>query len=272
MKPGRRNRYPAKEATMNPTQPPLHDLLARYLDRQADAHAEGLGMADAGAEVVPFDAVPVQPVEPRLAWTEAVAVLRALDVPADVGSIPPDWPTLVASHEPEIALPFCLGNFPQMVRHLPALLHSPDLSAVRVAAGRSVPVAGLEGWAREAARSKEFPRVLLAVAVLRLGRQFAEAARLLQEVKEVPSAWRGALANEGAALAWHRGDHARAVALWRAQTESVPVLFNRGMAALFLGEPAEARTALSVAASRLPEDGAWHHLARLYLALAEIRG
>src|SRR5581483_2619950 len=50
--------------------------------------------------------------------------------------------------------------------------------------------------------------------------------------------------------------------------ESVPVLFNRGMAALFLGRPAEAREDLRRAVGRLPEPDGWHHLGRLYLALA----
>jgi len=159
-----------------------------------------------------------------------------------------------------------------MVRHLPALLQTPDLAALRLSGGRAVAVPGLEEWARTAAQAEDYPRLLVAVAVLRLARQFAEAGRLLRAVKNVPSAWRAATANEEAALAWHRGDGAQAVELWRAQAESVPVLFNCGMAALFLGKAAEARAALSQAADRLPEDGAWHHLARLYLALAEMRG
>jgi hypothetical protein len=259
---------------MNPNQPPLAELFARYLARQATAHEEGLGLADLGDEVVPFDAVPVQPVEPRLAWAEAVAVLRPFGLPADAlpGPVPPDWPSLVATHEPEIALPFCLGNFPQMVRHLPALLHNPDGGAPRVAAARAVPVPGLEEWADGVARSKDGRPTLLAAAVLRLARQFEAAGRLLDGLKAVPAGWQGVLANERAALAWHRGDAAEAAASWRGQADSVPVLFNRGLAALFLGEPAEARAALSAAASGLPEDGAWHHLARLYLALAEMRG
>jgi hypothetical protein len=258
---------------MSPTQPPLHDLLARYLDRQAADHEEGLGLAEGGAEVVPFDAVPVQPVEPRLAWAEALGVLRPLGLADDARScpVPPDWPALVASHEPEVALPFCLGNFPQLVRHLPGLLHASDPGAPR-SAGRGAPMPGLIEWAERAVRAKEYPQALLAVGVLRLARQFDAAGDLLRELKDVPAPWRGARANEEAALAWHRGDVAAGAASWRAQADSVPVLFNRGLAALFLGQPAEARASLGQAAAQLPEDGAWHHLARLYLALAEMRG
>ncbi len=112
--------------------------------------------------------------------------------------------------------------------------------------------------------------MLLAAGVLRLAHQFDEAADLLR--RKPPSEWQAAHANEEAALAWHRGRAEEAAALWRRQPESVPVLFNRGMAALFLGDAATARTSLDQAAAALPETGAWHHLARLYLALAAARG
>jgi hypothetical protein len=259
---------------MNPTQPPLQDLFARYLQRQATAHDEGLGLADRGDEVVPFDAVPVQPVEPRLAWNEATAVLAALNLPAEArpGRVPPDWPTLVAAHEPEVGLPFCLGNFPQMVRHLPALLQTSDANTQRASNGRSVPVSGVAEAGQAAVRAKDYSTALFAAAVLRLARQYDAAGRLLSELKNVPATWRPVWANEEAALAWHRGESAVALASWKSQPDSVPVLFNRGMAALFSGDAVSARSDLSKAAAQLPENAAWHHLARLYLAIAEMRG
>jgi hypothetical protein len=50
------------------------------------------------------------------------------------------------------------------------------------------------------------------------------------------------------------------------------VLFNRGTAALFLDRPTEARKPLTDAVALIPESSPWHHLGRLYLALAELRG
>ena len=85
----------------------------------------------------------------------------------------------------------------------------------------------------------------------------------------MPAEWRAAWANETAALAWHRGHPDEALKLWQAQTPSVPVLFNRGMAALFLGKFADARAALSEAVKQLPEGNGWHHLGHLYLSLAQ---
>ena len=100
--------------------------------------------------------------------------------------------------------------------------------------------------------------------------EFDEAADLLKGAP--PAEWRAVHANEEAALAWHRGRADEAAALWQKQPESVPVLFNRGMAALFLGDAVTAHEALTRTAAALPETGAWHHLSRLYLALAAARG
>ncbi len=257
---------------MNPTQPSLPDLLARYLDRQASAHTDGLGHADGGEQVVPYDAVPVQPVEPRLAWSEALAVLPLMGLPAHDCPVPPEWSVLVASHEPEVALPFSLGNFPQMVRHLPGLLQAHVQQTQRSPGAPPATITGLPEWAEKTAHTRHYPEALLAVAVLRLARHFDAAANLLRELGKPAGAWRGLQANEEAALGWHRGDFEEAAAAWQRQAESVPVLFNRGMAALFLGKPADARASLSQAAAQLPDNAAWHHLARLYLALAEMRG
>src|SRR5437899_211599 len=112
-----------------PVQPRLTDLLARYLDRQAEAHA--MGAAAEPAEVTPYEAGPVQPIDPRLAWHEALAALACYGPSTEASSLPalPHWPTLVAGHEPVTALAFALGNFPQLVRSFQPLLHAAEPSA-----------------------------------------------------------------------------------------------------------------------------------------------
>ena len=72
-----------------------------------------------------------------------------------------------------------------------------------------------------------------------------------------------------AALAWHEGKSKQAMALWEKQEPSTPVIFNRGMAALFTGNAKAAQEALTAAVGAIPETSPWHHLGRLYLALAE---
>ena len=260
------------ESSGKPVQPSLQDLMAEYLQRQTAAHGAGLGPTAAGGEVEPFEAVPAQPVDPRLAWEEARAVLRYFGAEARTCKVPAEWPGLVAGREPARSLAFCMGNFPQLVRTLHPLLHAANLGALPEAPGRPLAVPLLLD---EAGRDGEqpFPQVPATLGALRLARQFDQAEALLERRRgQVPAEWAAAWANEEAALAWHRGRAEEAAALWRGQADSVPVLFNRGMAALFLGRPAEARAALRQATAQLPEDGGWHHLGRLYLALAEMPG
>ncbi|MBV9125790.1 MAG: hypothetical protein JO112_20765 [Planctomycetes bacterium] len=254
--------------------PSLADLLGQYLQRQAAAQAAGLS-PEAGGEVVPFEAAPVQPVDARLAWEEALLAGLLFHPGLDVRSwkAPPEWSSVVASHEPILALPFCLGNFPQLVRNFQSLLHHTNLADLRPREGRPALAPALLDWAQQTARKKLFPQTLLALGCLRLAKQWDPAVQLLENHQtDVPAEWRAAWDNERAALAWHRGQAQEAADLWQAQPVSVPTLFNRGLAALFLDQPAAARPWLQQAVAQLPEDGAWHHLGRLYLALAEMRG
>jgi hypothetical protein len=245
----------------------LPELFRRYLERQVTAQEAGLGFPEAEGEVVPHEAVPVQPVDPQQAWQDAVGVVSAFLPPggASAWQVPPEWPTLVAAQEPAVALAFCLGNFPQMVRNLHPLLAGGDPAALRQGSVRPLPAPALLEWTGAQAA---WPQVLLAAGVLRLARHFDEASDLLRRAGEAPAEWRPMRANEEAALLWHRGRTEEALAQWQAQPDSVPVLFNRGMASLFLGQSAAARAALSVVVEQLPDTSAWHHLGHLYLALA----
>jgi tetratricopeptide (TPR) repeat protein len=258
------------QGKQNNPAPTLTDLMARYLRQQAEAHAAGLAMFDPSGDVMPFEAGPVQPVDPRPAFEAAVAVLPLLGK-AKVESlhVPPHWPSLVAAHEPVVAVAFCVGNYPQLLRNLHTVLHQAKLTELRPQGGPATDVPALSEWAKEVATKKQWPQMLLAVGGLRLAKQFDEAAALLKaHAKQVPAEWQAAWANEQAALAWHRGEAEAALKQWQAQAASVPVLFNRGMASLFLGRPTDARAALAEAVAQLPESDGWHHLGRLYLTLA----
>ena len=54
-------------------QPSLPDLFAGFLQKQADAQAVGISAFD--GEVMPYESGPVQPLDPKLAWDESLAVL-----------------------------------------------------------------------------------------------------------------------------------------------------------------------------------------------------
>jgi hypothetical protein len=121
----------------------------------------------------------------------------------------------------------------------------------------------LSEWA---SRATDDAGRLLAAGALRLARQFDHAEELLA-IAPSP-AFRALHANEVAALAWHRGQPERAMALWEKQGDGPVPSFNRGMAALFLGQAERATRELSAAVAALPESSAWHHLGQLYLAMA----
>jgi hypothetical protein len=246
--------------------PSLTDLFTHYLQEQTDAHARGLGYAEPTGMAVPHEAVPVQPVDPQLAYKDAIVAARLLQPAQEIRfAVPPDWPTLVSQQEPAVALAFCLGNFPQLVRNLHILL-TREPAALRDGPTQAVAAPGLRQWAEQV--QKDGPQRLLAAGVLRLARQFDRAEELLA----APAVGLEALhANESAALAWHRGQADTALALWQQQPDSAVVLFNRGMAKLFLGQAPGAVADLSRAVGLLPENSAWHHLGQLYLALAQAR-
>lgn len=253
--------------------PSLAELLARYLEQRAADQAAGLASSEPAGEVFPFEAAPVQPIEPRAAWEEAVAAARLLAPSVDVRSwhAPPEWATVVGTHEPVTSLAFCVGNFPQLVRELQPLIHTEDVGALRPSAAAPLNAPALVEWAKETFARKDFSQRLLALGCLRLARHFDLFDKLAASDEAVSASGRAAWENEKAAAEWHRGRAIEARAMWLKQADSVPVLFNRGMAALFLGETAAARSALEQAVSQIPETSAWHHLGRLYQTLAEVR-
>jgi tetratricopeptide (TPR) repeat protein len=250
---------------MNPTPQALSELFTQYVRNQAAAREQGLGFADTAGEVLPHDAAPVQPVDPALAWKDAIAAATGVK---HSFRVPPDWPQLVAAQEPAVAIAFALGNFPQLVRNLQTLLTGVNLTRLRDASTRPALLPDLLDWA---ATVHDFPQKLFAASVLRLARHYDRTAELLGTANDVPAEWRMVWANEEAALLWHRGRHEEAAKKWQALEPTTPVLFNSGMAALFLGRAADAHAALTQATALLPETHAWHHLGRLYLALADAR-
>src|SRR5437763_4133645 len=225
-------------------QPDLAGLLSRYLHEQASAHQAGLAYAETG-DVVPHEAAVAQPVDPRLAWEEACAVIRYFLPQQDLRSwsVPADWSLLVACQESIAALPLCLGNFPQQVRDLPGLFRSAPLSAPNASDHPSSAPASLLAWAEKASWQMGHPHPLLVVATLRLAGDMERASELLERhQRDLPKTWKAAWANETAALAWHRGQADEATRLWEQQAYSIPVFFNRGLAALTAGRNEDALT------------------------------
>ena len=147
-------------------QPNLGDLLARYLSKQADAHAVGIAAFD--GEVTPYEVGPLQPLDPKLAWDEALTVLSFFGK-APIGRVkaPPHWAQLVGGHESALAIAFSVGNFPQLVRDFHKILTQPasndSASDVRPAA------VDLADYVAQASEKKALPQMLIAASWKRAG-------------------------------------------------------------------------------------------------------
>jgi len=260
--------------TRSPSTPPtLAALTAGFLSRTEDAETL-TAAADALGDVQPHEVSVGYRAEPRLAWQESLEVLAAFGQKASPIPAPADWGGLVARQDGLPALPFALANYPQRVRDLGTLLQTENLGDLLADPVETTPVStGLLKWGSRHVQAGELPHALMAAANYRAGRDFDRATETLAGLKAtVGTDWQPVLANEEAALLWHRGRYAEAADLWTTLSDSVPVRFNRGMAALFLGRPAEAREHLKAAVAGLADSSAWHHLASLYLTLAEMRG
>jgi hypothetical protein len=240
-------------------QPSLEDLMVRFLAARSDAAAAAVEPSE--GEVEPHEVAAGFRVDPRAAWTDAIALNPGAHAPGSpVVPLPPDWATVVNQPGSAFAIPMAVGNFPQRVRDLQPLLTKFDAAELRGAGVREpLPgLSGLRGWIKKNGAAQP----VLAAGLARLIGDFEAAAEFLPKDA----------ANERAALLWNRGRCQEALEAWTAMAEKPEVLFNRGMALLFLDRIAEAKPVLSKAIAAIPETSGWNALARLYLAVAEIHG
>jgi tetratricopeptide (TPR) repeat protein len=237
-------------------QPSLEDLMIRFLASRSDAAATAVELGE--GDVEPHEVATGFRVDPWAAWNDATSQITAASVP-----LPPDWATLVNQPAGAFAVPMALGNFPQRVRDLHPLLTKFDPDELRPT-GTQTPMSGfaaLRSWISKNSAA----HALVAAGLARAIGDFETAEKLLTTNDP-------ATANERAALLWQQGRCEEALAAWNAMTETPAVLFNRGMALLFLGKLAEAKIALAEASDKLPETSGWKTLTLLYLSVAEIHG
>ncbi|MCE9565088.1 MAG: hypothetical protein K8U57_23905 [Planctomycetes bacterium] len=240
--------------TTNSTkQPTISDLMVRFLANRSDAVNAAVESGEGEVEL--HEVAAGFRVDPRAAWNDATTNHTAAAVP-----LPPDWATLVNQPSSAFAVSMAAGNFPQRVRDLHPLLTKFNPTELRPSGTQqpSPGLNGLRGWISKQSASQP----ILAAGLARLIGEFDTAEKLLP----------ADAANERAALQWHRGHCEAALAAWNAMPESPAVLFNRGMALLFLGKIADAKPVLMKAVATIPETSGWNSLARLYLAVAEIHG
>jgi hypothetical protein len=254
--------------TASAAQPSLADLMTSFLATRSDAASAAV--EPVGSEVEPHEVAAGFRVEPRTAWADATATL-----PAAPAAQPTEWAALVGLPTAVYAVPMAAGNFPQRVKDVSPLLGRFDPAALRPSAG-ACPAPGLSGlrtWIVREVKKRSAESALLAAGVARAAGELDWAGELLADAEPLCTGDdRGRWENERAALAWHTGDAAGALARWEALPDAPAVCFNRGMALLFLGRSAEARAALAAAVEVLPDGSGWRDLAELYRTLAEIHG
>jgi tetratricopeptide (TPR) repeat protein len=242
----------------------MDDMLRNLIERRSAAHASGLAAVDR-SEVEPFEAVPAQVLDPKQAWHEASVAISGF-TESDPVAAPSDWPEVVAAMPPAVALPFAAGHFPQSVRDLQRLARSLESNNPVSDGSANLEATNIEAWAAE----QSGPAALLAVGMLRLAGQLRRAEKLLNKLeKKLRAEFQPLCTNERAANFWAHGQRAEAAKLWSSLPESAPNLFNRGLAALFAGAKATAQAHFTKSVGLIPESSGWHHLGRLYLALAQ---
>jgi hypothetical protein len=255
------------------TPPNLAELTMRYMNRPVDA-AEIAIEAGALGEVEPHEVAVGFRADPRLAWREGLAVAAMYGLKEELNTVasPSEWAGVVVRDEPVAAQPFALAGYPQRVRDLTSLLQATDLTKL-LPTGASRPAApALRSWAAKQLAQGNTAHALVAAAILRAASDFDQAETILNDIRSrVPAAQVNAFRNEEAALNWQKGLCDKAATIWNELPESPAVMFNRGMAALFARQFTRARDCFKKAIAALPENIGWHHLASLYLALAEMR-
>lgn len=254
-------------------QPSLHDLMVRFLASRSDASTGAVETAE--GDVEPHEVAAGFRVDPRAAWTDALAANPGVPAPGSpVGALPTEWAALVSQPASAFAVAMAAGNFPQRVKDLQPLLTKFDPTQLRPSGSQaSAGLSGLRTWIAREVKKQQPAAALLAAGVARANGELDWAAVILADAEshctgDLRAKWE----NERAALLWHQGRGADALAAWNAMAETPAVLFNRGMANLFLGNLPDARTLLTRAVEALPETTGWNSLARLYLAVAEIHG
>lgn len=253
------------------TQPSIAELTATMLGETTNAATLATAL-DALGDVEPHEVAVGFRAEPRQAWQEALAVLATFGHASTPLPAPADWGRLVVRQEALAAVPFALGNYPQRVRDLGTLMAAKDLRALLPTTPVPAEASnGLLQWGTPHVDNGTLPEALVAAASYRAAHDFDRANQTLTSLKSrVAAEWQPLLANEEAALLWHRGQYTQALAAWQALAASPAVCFNRGMAALFLGDLPTAQANLQQSVQMLAEGNAWHHLASLYAALAEM--
>lgn len=247
-------------------QPSLHELTTRFLAAKA---AHPTAEADDLGDVVPHEVAGGFRAPAKLTWDEALVAFRLCGVEPEKLASPPEWAAFAALETTTVGVPLAAGLFPQRVRQVPRLLSADGLSRLAAPCEPQPGFPGLRGWIRKALRSKSATTLLIAAGVAAaLGDAANADAALTAAEEQCVGPWRTVWENQRGAVLWLTGRRDEAAKAWAA-AENPTAAFNSGLASLPTGSASEVAAAFRTAASKLPENSGWSHLAKLYAALAQ---
>lgn len=235
---------------MNTMTPRWQDLLTRVIQQD---HPE-----NSTSEVELYQAQPALGLDLGMAWNEALlpGTLLSEEEPPVSARFPSAWN---AARNVSLAAPFpcCIGLAPQFLQKIDYILD--NASSFFQKELPTMPV----GMTAEVTLDNK--TTLSQLAIARLAGDFEQVHRLIPELdgEQLQK-------NEHAAQLWLAGKREEARHAWDSLDGKHPVIgFNQGLAALAHGDVARGRKCLTAAAKGFDESTGWHHLAELYLAVAQ---
>ncbi len=234
---------------MNTTTPRWQDLLAKLI--QQDHHEVP------SSEVELYQAQPALGLDLGLAWSEALlpGILLAEEEPRVQARFPSSWN---AARHVTLAAPFpcCIGMAPQFLQKIDGIMDNASAFFQQESMG-------MPTLSADITLDNKTPLSQLAIA--RLAGDANQIERLIPQLD-------GELLqkNERAAQLWFNGQRDEAREAWKSLDDDSPVIaFNQGIAALAQGDTEHGRECLARAVNGFDESTGWHHLAELFLAVAE---
>lgn len=234
---------------MNTTTPRWQDLLAKLIHQD---HHEA-----PNSEVELYQAQPALGLDLGIAWSEALlpGELLAEEEPRVSARFPASWN---AARHINLAAPFpcSIGMAPQFLQKIDAIMENAE-------AFFQQETVGMPMLSADITLDNKTPLSQMAIARIAGDAQKIEAlipqldGELLQK-------------NERAAQLWFAGRRDEAREAWDSLDGENPVIaFNQGLAAMAAGDVERGRECLTNAIEGFSESTGWHHLAELYLAVAE---
>ncbi|HQR07804.1 MAG TPA: hypothetical protein PLN21_13335 [Gemmatales bacterium] len=234
---------------MNTTTPRWQDLLAKLIHQD---HHEA-----PASEVELYQAQPALGLDLGIAWSEALlpGQLLAEEEPRVSARFPASWN---AARHVTLAAPFpcCIGMAPQFLQKIDAIMENAEAFFQQETVGMPMLSADI---------TLDNKTPLSQMAIARLAGDANQIERLIPQLD-------GELLqkNERAAQLWFAGRLDEAREAWDNLDGENPVIaFNQGLAAMATGDVERGRECLAIAVEGFPESTGWHHLAELYLAVAD---